>query len=193
MIEKGEIISNIAEMLLNNNKESCLDIISSSYPHNPVNINKRAFSLSEKMTQFIKDGFIDRYTGEKLVNPGILKVISFYFPDKFPYHPHGKMSHSHIAYWELIPSIDHIFPVARGGNNDPDNWITTSMKNNLIKNNYTIEEINWKIHPKGNIEEWDGLTNTLIKIVENNTALQADNYINQWYKISKKLIFWSKP
>ena len=69
--------------LLNNNKESCLDIISNYYPHNPINVNKRAFSLSEKMTQFIKDGFIDRYTGEKLVNPGILKVISFYFPDKF--------------------------------------------------------------------------------------------------------------
>ena len=186
MREKSEIISDIAEMILDNKKDSCIDIISNCYPHNHVNINKRAFSLSEKMELFINDGFIDRYTGEKLVNPGILKVISFYFPEKFPYHPHGKMSHSHIAYWELIPSIDHIYPIARGGSNDKSNWVTTSMKNNLIKNNYTLEEIKWEIHPQGSIRDWDGLTKSLINIVENDKMLLTDNYIKQWYNISKK-------
>ena len=32
----------------------------------------------EKINQFKRDGFIDRYTGQKLVNPGVLRVMSYY-------------------------------------------------------------------------------------------------------------------
>ena len=32
------------------------------------------------------------------------------------------------------------------------------MKNNAIKSNYTIDEIHWKLYPKGDISAWDGLT-----------------------------------
>ena len=99
--------------------------------------------IKQKMKQFKADGFIDRYSGDKLINPGILKVLSFYFPEEFPYHPHGKMTEGHIAYWELIPTIDHIYPIAKGGHDDKSNWVTTSMKNNSIKSNYTIDEIHW--------------------------------------------------
>ena len=186
--EKGIIIGNIVELLLDNNQNSAKSILLREYPHKAYDTEKRTYTIRQKMEQFIKDGFIDRYTGEKLLNPGILKVLSVYFPDEFPFHPHWKMTETHIAYWELVPTIDHIYPIAKGGRDDKSNWVTTSMKNNSIKSNYTIDEIHWSLYPCGKVSDWDGLTQSFIKLVENNKELLKDNYIKSWYNISKRLL-----
>lgn len=186
--DRCEIISNIATMLLQNNTTAAKEIICNEYPHKHFEIKKRTYSIAQKMKQFIKDGFIDRYTGKRLLNPGILKIISLYFPDEFPFQSHWKMSQTHIAYWELVPTIDHIYPIAKGGQDNEENWVTTSMKNNSIKSNYTIDEINWKLYPAGKITEWDGLTSLFVELVNNNSELLNDNYIKNWYIISKKHI-----
>ena len=183
--EKSTIISEIAEMLLSDNRSSAKAIINNKYQHTHIEIEKRAYTLEQKMAQFVSDGFIDRYTGQRLINPGLLKTISYYFPAEFPYHPHWKMSETHMAYWELVPTLDHIYPIAKGGHDDEKNWVTTSMKNNSIKSNYTIDEIHWKLYPKGNIWEWDGLTKVLIELVNKDDNLLKDSYIRSWYKISK--------
>ena len=188
--EKCNIISDIADMLLENNKTAAKSIICQKYPHTYYEIEKRTYTITQKMKQFIRDGFIDRYTGEKLLNPGMLKTISYYFPNEFPYHPHWKMTETHIAYWELIPTIDHIYPIAKGGEDDEKNWVTTSMKNNSIKSNYTIDEIHWKLYPRGDISEWDGLTSEFLQLVKNDEELLKDAYIKSWYKVS--LIFVDK-
>lgn len=183
--EKCTIISEIAAMLLCGDKSSAAAVICQSYPHRHAGIEKRTYTIKQKMNQFICDGFIDRYTGQKLVNPGMLKIISHYFPDEFPYQQHWKMSETHIAYWELIPTVDHIYPIARGGCDNEENWVTTSMKNNWIKGSYTIDEMHWQLYPKGKIEEWDGLTGVLITLVDKDEELLKDPYIKRWYKVSK--------
>ena len=66
-----------------------------------------------------------------------------------------------------------------------DNWVTTSMKNNSIKSNYTIDEIHWTLYPKGNIADWDGLTGVFIELVDNDKELLKDSYIKTWYRASK--------
>jgi hypothetical protein len=96
------------------------------------------------------------------------------------------MTKTHIAYWDLIPTIDHIIPIAQGGEDHPSNWATTSMKNNSIKSNYSIEEIRWKLYPSGALEDWDGLTDLFIRLVDENGALLKDSYIKSWYRISKE-------
>lgn len=187
--EKSEIIESIAKMLIINKKDTAKEIITNEYPHEIVEIEKRSYTMTEKMEQFLKDGFIDRYTGKRLLNPGMLKVISNYFPDEFPFHPHWKMTETHIAYWELVPTIDHVYPIAKGGHDNKENWVTTSMISNSIKSNYTIEEINWTLHPKGKLEDWDGLTNLFIELVDKNTELLGDSYIKNWYVISRRIHF----
>lgn len=186
--EKSIIIANIVELLLSNDENSAKSILNSEYPHKPCDVKKRTYSTAQKMEQFINDGFVDRYTGQKLLNPGILKVLSAYFPDEFPFHPHWKMTETHIAYWELIPTIDHVYPIAKGGHDNKSNWVTTSMKNNSIKSNYTIDEIQWSLYPQGNIKDWDGLSQSFMKLVDNDKELLKDNYIKSWYNISKKLL-----
>ena len=186
--DKSNVIFDIATMLLENNKEAAKTIICEEYPHTYYEIEKRTYTMNQKMKQFMKDGFIDRYTGEKLLNPGMLKVISHYFPEVFPYHPHWKMTDTHIAYWELVPTIDHIYPIAKGGHDDEENWVTTSMKNNSIKSNYTIDEIHWNLYPKGSIDDWDGLTRLFIDLVNNDNELLKDSYIKSWYKASVDIV-----
>lgn len=186
--EKSTIISEIVTMLLDGNNEDAKAIICNDYPHIVYDIEKRSYTMTDKMEQFIRDGFVDRYTGERLLNPGILKVLSSYFPEEFPFHPHWKMTETHMAYWELIPTIDHIYPIAKGGHDVKENWVTTSMKNNSIKSNYTIDEIHWSLYPRGDINEWDGLTKAFIKLVDDDRDLLKDNYIKGWYNISKKLM-----
>ena len=184
--DKSEIIREVMYALINNDERKAKEVIGKEYPHQVKEIEKRSYTLTERMQQFLKDGFIDRYSGKRLVNPGILKVISTYFPEEFPFQPHWKMTDTHIAYWELSPTIDHVYPIAKGGQDDPDNWVTTSMKNNSIKSNYTVEEIGWTLYPKGNMEEWDGLTQIFIKLVDNNRELLNDRYIKTWYGVSVK-------
>ena len=184
--EQSDIVLDIVNMLLENNKMAAKTIICQEYPHTYYEVEKRTYTMTQKMNQFMKDGFIDRYTGNRLLNPGILKVISYYFPDEFPYQSHWKMTETHSAYWELVPTIDHIYPIAKGGIDDEKNWVTTSMKNNSIKSNYTIDEIHWKLYPKGNISEWDGLTGLFLELVNRDNELLKDSYIKSWYKVSQK-------
>lgn len=57
---------------------------------------------------FVRDGFIDRYRGTRLVYPPTLRLISEELPEQFPYHRNWKMSETHHAFWELTPTVDHI-------------------------------------------------------------------------------------
>lgn len=186
--EKIEIIDKASKLLLNNNKEEAIKTINDQYKFEYKKIQKRSYSDSQKFKIFMRDGFIDRYNEEKLLNPGILKVFSTYFPKEFPYHRNWKMNETHIAYWELLPTIDHINPIALGGKDEDDNIVTTSQLNNSIKSNWTLEHLRWKIYDAGNIEEWDGLTKIFIELVEKDIALLKDNYIKKWYSISKSFI-----
>lgn len=183
-ILKGEVLKRVAINLLSQNKSEAIKIIQNDYPFVYLPREKRMYTDKQKIKQFIKDGFIDRYSGQRLVNPGLLKVISYYLPDVFPYHPHWKMDECHNAYWELIPTVDHIHPIALGGTDGEENYATTSMLHNSIKNNWTLEQLQWTLYPAGDYTEWDGLTNLFIKLVEQDKELLKDTYIKRWYALS---------
>ena len=87
------------------------------------------------------------------------------------------MDETHMAYWELVPTIDHINPIATGDKDEDDNIITTSQLNNSIKSNWTLEQLRWKSYDAGDIKEWDGLTKVFIELVEKDIILLSDNYI----------------
>ena len=183
-ILKGEVLKRVAINLLSQNKSEAIKIIQNDDPFVYLPREKRMYTDKQKIKQFIKDGFIDRYSGQRLVNPGLLKVISYYLPNVFPYHPHWKMDECHNAYWELIPTVDHIHPIALGGADSEENYATTSMLHNSIKNNWTLEQLQWSLYPAGDYTEWDGLTGLFIKLVERDKELLKDAYIKRWYTLS---------
>jgi len=51
---------------------------------------------------FMRDGFIDRYSGERLVFPGIMRALSFYMPGEIPGKLRDEVLNGEIFYslWE---------------------------------------------------------------------------------------------
>ena len=58
------------------------------------------------------------------------------------------------------------------------------MLHNSVKSNWTLEQLNWKLYPAGDINEYDGLTELFVRLTENDLELFDDSYIKRWYKLS---------
>ena len=187
MTDNSLTVMKVCKLLSMNDIEASRDIIQKEYPFTYTKGGKRAYSLKQVLAIFIRDGFIDRYSGKKLIFPGALKVLSNIFPEDFPYHQHGKMDECHIAYWELIPTIDHILPITKGGKDDESNLICTSMLKNSAKANFTIDELGWSILPAGDYREWDGMLTWFVEYVSNNLDLLDDGYIKKWFKATNRI------
>lgn len=154
----------------------------------PNTVTKRQYTAVESTCLFITDGFIDRYDGERLIFPGVLRVLSDIFPNEFPYHPNWKSGACHQWYWELFPTVDHIVPVTLAGLDKPENWVTTSMFNNLMKSNTALENLGWSVVTRGDFGEWDGLIHWFVKYVVDNSVLLQKSYIKNWYKAADKAL-----
>lgn len=191
-MEKEEVLACAVKMLLAEDELSAEEMLSCNYPFALPKKQNRSFSEKQKLAIYFRDGFIDRYNGKKLVNPGLLKCFSIYFPKTFPYHPHWKMTECHVAYWELLPTVDHVVPIARGGEDNEQNIITTSMLNNSIKSNWQLQELGWTLREAGNLADWDGLTSQFLELVRKNSELLEDSYIKRWALASQDLLNKSK-
>ncbi len=178
-----ETIRQVCDFLSNGDREQGRMVIAAGYPFRPKERHPRRYNDLQKLTIFLRDGFIDRYSGERLIYPGALKVISNNYPDEFPYHKNGKMTHGHMAYWYLFPTIDHITPHADGGDNNDDNLVTTSMMNNSLKSGYDLDYLGWELHPVGDLNEWDGLTRWFFKYVSEHRTMLNDPYVNKYFRV----------
>lgn len=187
---KAEVLREVCSALSNNELDKAKDNLSKNYPFVYQQRFSRQYSITIKMGVFLKDGFIDRYKGTRLVNPGALRIISLVFPDFFPYHKNGKMDLCHIAFWELFPTIDHIVPIARGGEDIRANLVTSTMLSNAAKGLWLLEELGWNLLPPGNLNEWDGLTQWFCDTMESDIPTFDKNlpYLQEWYKGSKRAL-----
>ena len=117
--------------------------LTNDYPFTPLANVGRRYTPQQCMSIFVRDGFIDRYSGQRLVFPGTLRLLSMLFPLEFPFHSNWKTDACHFAFYELYPTIDHLVPVSRSGVDSDDNRLSTSMLRNAAKANFTIEELEW--------------------------------------------------
>ena len=166
--------------LIGGDKNKAKSIILNNFPHDPKVREKRNYTEKESLEIFIRDGFIDRYSGEKLLFPVALRILSLNLPIEFPYQSNWKTTETHIAYWHYHPTVDHILPIARGGSNSKGNLITTSQLRNSAKSHWLLEEIGWELYPEGNLKEWDGLMKLSLQFVDQNPHLLSDNRLKTW-------------
>ena len=177
---RAKTIEMVCEALEKGNKQEAAELVKSRYPFDPPVERRRSFSKLDRTRVFLRDGFIDRYSGDRLFFPPVLETISMGIPDDFPSHPNGKMATSHVAHWELYASVDHVMPVARGGAHEMDNWVTTSMMRNLIKSHWKLEDLGWELLPSGRLDEWDGMLGWFLKYTEEREDLLALGAIRDW-------------
>ena len=81
--------------LVENTPADAAAIIKARYPFVPHAHSVRRYSEIEMMRVFTRDGFIDRYTGARLVFPGALRLVSILLPAEFPFRPNRKMDACH--------------------------------------------------------------------------------------------------
>ena len=165
------------------------NLLQDKYPFVPIIRERRSYTPRKMTRLFKRDGFIDRYRGQKLVHPAALRLISHYLPRSFPFHNHGKMDECHIAFWELLPTIDHIVPIARGGNNSVDNLVCCSMLSNSIKANWLLQELEWELWPPGDLSDWDGMFDWFLNHVKSHPELLSMKYIKNWYYAGIKVSY----
>lgn len=161
--------------------ESARQILQMRFPFERIMGNGRSYTRKQKTKLFLRDGFIDRYSGDKLIFPPVLKILSNLMPDVFPYHKNWKTDQCHMAYWKLYPTIDHIVPVTRGGEDREENWACTSQLRNSAKSNWMLSELGWSLHEPGSLKEWDGLLGWFIKYVNARPEQNDDPFIRSWY------------
>lgn len=182
------IISRVCKALAEEEIEIAKNMLEMEYPHRPLIPAGRNYTEYQSIKIFIRDGFIDRYSGKRLVFPPIFRLLSKLMPDVFPFHKNWKMTECHIAYWQLFPTIDHIIPVARGGEDEDGNRVTTSMLRNSAKSNWLLEELGWELSPPGELKEWDGLMHWFIEYIKSHPEKLSVPYIYKWYKVSIRAI-----
>ncbi len=180
--DKADILARTVAAIDAGDLEQGRQILRSEYPFSPVAKNSRQYTERQCLRVFYRDGFLDRYSGAKLVHPAALRTLSLILPEEFPAHPNWQMSQSHFAFWELFPTIDHLVPVARGGVDAEPNWVSTSMLRNSAKAHWTLHELGWSLTAPGNHRIWDGLSGWFVGYVEARPELMADKYLARWFR-----------
>jgi hypothetical protein len=184
-IERAAILGRALHALRAGDLVTARDILHAEYPFVAIPTIARRYTEVQSPQVFRRDGFVDRYSGQRLVFPGVLRLLSRLLPLEFPYHSNWKMAETHAAYWELFPTIDHVHPVARGGSDSAANWVTTSMLRNASKASWTLDELGWSICAPGSLADWDGLTALFVDFVASERSFLDDPYLRKWYNAAR--------
>ncbi|MCX5856277.1 MAG: HNH endonuclease signature motif containing protein [Deltaproteobacteria bacterium] len=196
MKDKDDVIKTICGALSEGNIADASDIARREYPFFVPSLVTRNFNETQALRIFVRDGFVDRYSGKHLLFPPVLRLLSFLLPKEFPFHRNWKMKETHPIYWERFPTLDHIIPIARGGTDDADNLISTSMLRNSAKANWTLEELDWSVHPPGDMDQWDGMLSWFVKYMEKDRNNMKGKYLDRWYRVARSLysrdFLWTK-
>lgn len=179
---KTDTIAAVCGAVADGNFAEAALILERNYPFAPEDVTKRRFNPLDYTRVFIRDGFVDRYTGERLVFPPVLRVLSHALPERFPYHRNWRTAMTHPAYWEIGATIDHRVPVTRGGADDESNWVTTSMAHNSAKMNWGLAELGWELHPPGDFRLWDGLLPWCVEYANRHSEAITDSALKQWLR-----------
>ena len=93
-----------------------------------------------------------------------------------------------MAFWELMPTVDHLVPVARGGVDAEENWVTTSMLLNSAKSNWRLEDIGWEQFPAGDLNDWDGMSRWFVDYMDRHSDYQSHSFLRDWHRATLRLL-----
>ena len=183
--DKAGILADVCAALVAERVQDAVQILSARYPFTPLHNAGRRYSPRQLIAVHRRDGFVDRYTGRRLVFPGTLRLLAQLLPEQFPFHPNWRTDACHFAFYELFPTLDHVVPVSRGGSDNFENWVTTSMLRNAAKANFMLGELNWFLHPPGDLQQWDGLTTWFLDWAAKHKSVLTDAYLRRWHDAAR--------
>ena len=90
MHSKPQTIKAICDSLLGGDPQAAADIARNGYPFAPAHSTGRVYTETECTAIFVRDGFIDRYSGTQLIFPGAIRLLSRLLPAEFRFIPTGR-------------------------------------------------------------------------------------------------------
>jgi hypothetical protein len=192
-MNKIDAISEVCRALSRNSRATAIETLAAYYLFAPKPLKKLHCTPLQSTRVFVRDGFIDRYSGDKLVFPPVFRVISLAIPEHFPFHPNWKTDVTHPAYWEMGATIDHHQALSVGGGHNESNWYTTSMARNAAKMNWTLDQLGWRLHDRGDMNKWDGLLGWFLEYTDAHPEIfHADvleiQSVRQWLSAAKQVM-----
>jgi len=126
-------------------------------------------SVAKDLQEYVfqRDHYLCCYCGKQTIDLRVLKALSKIFPEVFPYQKNWKFGESHLIYWTHSTSIEHVAPVADGGDNAAENLRASCYLCNDVKKDIPLNLLGWKLRPiPTETVEWQGLTEYLPKLME---------------------------
>jgi hypothetical protein len=187
MTDSTDILTALCQELSIGAKERAAALAREGYPMPRVSRYKRTYTALDVARTAMRDGFIDRYTGKRLVFPGALRLLSVLLPEELPYDSSWAYDKGHPMFWDLYATLDHVVPIARGGVDAPDNWVLASQRTNSAKAHFTLEELGWQLVPPGNLAAWDGLLGWFIDYTDARPELaKAHKHVHTWRSVARR-------
>ena len=118
-------------------------------------------SAEVEAAAYARDGYRCRFCGCRVVHRKARPAMAAMVPGTIRWGT--KSSELHGAFSALTATIDHLVPHAKGGDNAPDNLLTTCWPCNFGRGGWLIDEVGL-IDPRTRppvCDEWDGLTRIL--------------------------------
>ena len=184
LTQRAGVLVAVCDLITQGRIPDATDVLNADYPAVVPPLQPKPISTRRLMQLFHRDGFTDRYSGERLVYPGALIALSILLGPSFPYHRNWKQSETHQAFYELYPTVDHVIPLARGGLNDDSNLVTTSMLRNSTKANWLLEELGWPSERAPIVEGWDGLLGWFEEACTAHEIVRRDKAVQKWRRAS---------
>jgi len=128
-------------------------------PFEPAMTTKEKWPATSVIARvYARDSYQCGYCGEKVVLLQLMRLISRLFPTKFPYQQNWKADSTHPAFISRGATLDHLVPIAGGG--DPvseANLVTSCWGCNRRKGDSLLEEIGWELVSPTD-PSWQGLS-----------------------------------
>jgi hypothetical protein len=94
---KADTLAEVCMAVDVGSRSAAARLLREQLPFEPIERIERRYSKLQMMRIFNNDGLLDLYSGQRLVFPGTLRLISINFKDEFPFHSNWKTSESHFA------------------------------------------------------------------------------------------------
>ena len=126
---------------------------------------RRTIPESQKLAIFKGDAFTCRYSHcrRQTIYLPVLKALSAKFPDLLPCNQGWAPTNDHMVYLLYSSSLEHVVPLAQGGADSAENWVTSCYGCNDQKGHLHIEDLGWELTVPA-VSEWDGLSSFLSQL-----------------------------
>jgi hypothetical protein len=189
-INPAQVIARACEAISSGDVAAAASIIASDYPHTLLKHERRRKTIpaAVMIRVFLRDRFVDRYTGQQLIFGPALHLLSQILPDTFPAAQNWKMSGTHRGFYELFATVDHVLAQIHGGTAEPENLVTTSMTNNMKKRDAPIDGQRWVLRPPEPDRQWDGLVGWFLDRGDADPPLLSTPYLRAWHIVAKAVL-----